>query len=85
MRSGILHRKEVLGLLASFSLALAQPAEIKIDSWGTRTFTLGNFTGEKTVNFLVGYTLGSDGLTRAQGVPGSFSVRGVLKGGRSSL
>lgn len=44
--------------------ALAQngnPDKVQIDSWGTHSFTLGNFAGSKKVGFLAGMTRGTDG------------------------
>ncbi|MDW8358908.1 hypothetical protein [Thermus sp.] len=58
------------------SLAQSPPLEVEIDSWGTREFTLGNFTGTRYLNLLAGKTpaLGS---TPLEAVPSSVWVGGV--------
>lgn len=59
------------GLFLSLPWAVAQ--EAKIQSWGTHTFALGDFTGTKDLNFFAGMTQGTDGT---QVNPTSFEARG---------
>lgn len=54
------------------ALAQTPPDKVKITTWGTRTFTLGNFTGTKDLGIVAGMTLGNNNL---MGVPSSVVVR----------
>ncbi|WP_234554053.1 hypothetical protein [Thermus caliditerrae] len=54
------------------ALAQTPPDQVKITTWGTRTFTLGNFTGTKDLGIVAGMTLGSNNL---MGMPSSVEVR----------
>ena len=57
-----------LGLFLFLSCTLGQGTNqqnnlAKIESWGTRTFTFGNFTGTNQLNFFAGMTRSADGTT----------------------